>query len=369
MSARIARVRLFRPVTCALLIAGLLLGLASSHGVSAQQPTPTPSAPQGAATPTEGDVATQLRVEAPEGPFSTGEQFDVQLLIENVEHLAGFDVFIDYDHTQLRLVSGQMEPFFLEGEREPQCGDSPNGWVELSGNTSQIESDLSAVRGAVIQSNPPEDTVTAWFPATETDQALEAGQVERTRVFINCFSVGPPVSLGGAPGVSGSGQLATVSFEALGDGTAELPVSQSGLLLDEIDPPADPDGQVVMIPHDPQGASVELEGDGGGSSWFVIAVGALVLLLIVLIQVIPAWIICGKLGWARPLSLLSILPIIGLIFLLMLTWEALPRAGQSRWLMLLLLFPLLGLIMLFWLAFAGWKSQPGAPAVSGGAPP
>jgi hypothetical protein len=73
--------------------------------------------------------------------------------------------------------------------------------------------------------------------------------------------------------------------------------------------------------------------------------------------VIPAWVICGKLGWASPLGLLALVPLIGLIFIIILTWEALPRAGYTRWLMLLFIvpFPLIGLAFLFWLAFSEWR--------------
>jgi hypothetical protein len=67
-------------------------------------------------------------------------------------------------------------------------------------------------------------------------------------------------------------------------------------------------------------------------------------------------------GLAAATNLFALIPWIGLIFIVMLTWEGLPQAGATRWLMLLLLFPLLGLIMLFWLAFSEWKAptQPAA---------
>jgi hypothetical protein len=164
-----------------------------------------------------------------------------------------------------------MEPFFLEGEREAQCGDSPNGWVVLSGSSDQIETHLNEIQGVVTQPDDEEGTVTAWFPASETDKALEAGEVEETRVFVNCVSVGPPVSQGGSPGVSGSDALATVSFEAIGDGTAQLQLTDTALVLDDLDA----DGAVQTIPHETQSASVQLEGGGdSGSSWVVIAVAA-----------------------------------------------------------------------------------------------
>jgi hypothetical protein len=94
---------------------------------------------------------------------------------------------------------------------------------------------------------------------------------------------------------------------------------------------------------------------------FGLGIGELLILLpffffFSFVFVIPAWVICDKLGWPPPLSLLALLPWIGYLFVIALSWEALPRAGATRWLMLLLLFPLLGLVMLFWLAFSEWKA-------------
>ena len=261
----------------ALAVAATLAALLLAPSASlAQEATPTP---------TPGAATTILRVEAPEGPFSKGEQFDVQLVVENVEHLSGFEAYIAYNSDQLRLVSGQMEPLFLEGEREPQCLDSPNGWVELSGSVDQLDTKLNTIQGVITQPNEEEGTVTAWFPASETDKALEAGKVEQTRVFINCVSVGAAVSLGGPAGVSGSDALATMTFEAIGAGTAELQLQDTELLLDDVDPPGDPASQVIpSIPHETESASVELEGGGGGSSpWLIIGVaaGVVVALLVV----------------------------------------------------------------------------------------
>jgi hypothetical protein len=249
------------------LAVALAVALLAPSALRAQEATPTATAGE---QPPATD--TVLRVEAPEGPFAEGDQFDVQLVIENVDHLASIDAYIGYDSSQLRLVSGQMEPFFLDGEREAQCGESPNGWVVLSGSTSQIETALGEIQGVVTQPDDEGGTVTAWFPASETDKALEAGDVEETRVLVNCVSVGPPLSQGGSPGVSGSGTLATVTFEAIGGGTAQLQLTDTALVLDDLDA----NDAVQTIPHETQSASVELEGDGGdgGSSWLVIAVAA-----------------------------------------------------------------------------------------------
>lgn len=254
------------------MLSALLLGPTASL---AQEATPTP---------TPGAGTTILRVEAPPGPFSEGEQFDVQLMVENVEHLGAFEFYMEYDSDKLRLLSGQMEPFFLEAERQSDCS-GPNGWVELSGAVDQIETDLNTIQGVVVQRNEDEGRVTSWFPAEETDKALQAGHVERTRVFAFCVSRDAPASLGGQPGVSGSGVLATMTFEAIGDGPAELQLQDTDLLLDDVDPPGDPASQVIpSIPHETESASVELAGGGGGSSpWLIIGVAAGVAVALVVV--------------------------------------------------------------------------------------
>jgi hypothetical protein len=101
------------------------------------------------------------------------------------------------------------------------------------------------------------------------------------------------------------------------------------------------------------------------SGIFALGVPELLILAFVFafLYVIPAWIVCRKLGWPPPLSLLALLPWIGLIFGIMLAWEALPRAGATRWLVVLMLFPIAGIILLFWLAFSEWE-EPVTPVAA-----
>jgi hypothetical protein len=106
------------------------------------------------------------------------------------------------------------------------------------------------------------------------------------------------------------------------------------------------------------------------NTWvFGLGLGELFLFVFLPVLVVltwSAWIICGKLGWPRALSLLFILgslmlPVaIGFAFVL--AWESLPRAGYSRWLMLLVLVPLANIGLFVWLALIEWKQPVLEPA-------
>jgi hypothetical protein len=245
--------------------AALTAFLLAPAATRAQEATPTSTALP--------EAGTRLSLEAPGEPVKEGDRFDVTLRVDNVERMQAFEAFIEYDHNLLRLKDGQMESFFIDAEREAQCAVSPAGWVVLSGDVDSMVTDLQGIEGSIVQPDPERGQVTTWFPATETDRALELGKVERTRVFINCISLGPPISSGGPPGVSGSGDLATVTFEAVKGGVAQLQLQESTLLLDDIDAT----GDIPRIPHQAESAAVEIEGNDE-FPWLIVgaAIGAAV---------------------------------------------------------------------------------------------
>lgn len=70
--------------------------------------------------------------------------------------------------------------------------------------------------------------------------------------------------------------------------------------------------------------------------------------------------ICRRVDWSPWLVVLLFIPLVGLAFLVALTWRALPRAGYSRWLVVLLFLPILNVVMLLWLAFRHWPEGLGA---------
>ena len=178
------------------------------------------------------DEPALVKIDAPIEPIEAGEEFAVELLVENVEHLAAFDFTISYDPELVSYERVEDAGLFLAtGERE----------------------DISC----------PE--------ATSTEGKL----------IVFCVTNHPPFCLGGPTGASGSGLLARVFFKARGEGVAMLDLSDpTTLALDDINP-CDPNLNIPEIPHTRQSASVELLG-GGGLPWLIVGpiIGVVALLVI-----------------------------------------------------------------------------------------
>jgi len=68
--------------------------------------------------------------------------------------------------------------------------------------------------------------------------------------------------------------------------------------------------------------------------------------------------LCDNLGWSLWLTLLLFIPAVGLVFAVVLAWQALPRLGHSRALVLLAGVPVAGRLMLVWLAVQRWPKRP-----------
>ncbi len=87
-------------------------------------------------------------------------------------------------------------------------------------------------------------------------------------------------------------------------------------------------------------------------------VGPFELLLLVSV-VLVLWAVvrvCRRVGWCGWLALLALIPGVNIVFLLVLAWEALPRAGSSRWFTPFAIVPLAGGLMFVLLAFSRWPT-------------
>ncbi len=180
------------------------------------------------------DEPALVKIDAPIEPIEAGEEFAVELRVEDVEHLAAFDFTISYDP---ELVSyGRVEDaglFLTTGERaEITC---------------------------------PE--------AISTEGELNVFCVTNLGVRLFCW--------GGPAGASGSGLLARVFFKARSGGVAMLElIDPTTLALDDFSP-CDLNLNIPEIPHTRQSASVELLGDGG-FPWLIVGpiIGVVALLVI-----------------------------------------------------------------------------------------
>lgn len=169
------------------------------------------------------DALPMVSIEAPTDPVKVGGQFEVDVVVQDVEHVASFDFAIAYDTNLLSFqrVEG-VGDFLASGERQDLLCSDPMDQPGL--------------------------------------------------LSVACVTVDAPVCLGGAPGASGSGLLGTVIFKAEGEGLAALDlVSPTDLVLDDIDPCDAAEGATQEIAHGRNGATVQLvSGDDDGFPWIIV---------------------------------------------------------------------------------------------------
>jgi hypothetical protein len=158
-----------------------------------------------------------------------GEDFQIDILAEDVENLAAFQFSLSYDSSIINYVKVEEGPFLGSSEREPKC----------------------------------------------LDPRLEPGDPEVLR--FNCVTMGPPVSEGGPAGAEGSGVLAMVTFSPVGGGETPLEQLEGRLVAADINETGVP----IELETTVVSASLEVA-SSGGSSWLlwgpIIGVGALVLI-------------------------------------------------------------------------------------------
>lgn len=259
--------RLAGLLTLALVGALLLLTPARAQETPAASPPAeaTPGATPGTtpgSTPgaTSGEAVLRIEIVAPEVPVPVGDIIQARVVAENVEHLAGFSLFIAYDSDKLRPLEledggggtpaeGAEGPTGVNTEGVPVQSDQVGAFVEGSG------------RGQSLFCPPP---------------AEQAG-----RVSVICITNEAPVCLGGPAGASGSGVLAVIPFESKGGGVTSLGLTESTLALDDWADPCDPGvSSAEPILHTVQGASVELAPKDSASMLIIIIIVVAVVLAV-----------------------------------------------------------------------------------------
>ena len=163
------------------------------------------------------EALVRIQIDAPEEPVPAGEEFEAQVLVEDVEHLAGFGFTIEYDPKRVSPVSEEGEegtPPATPGEGLGP-GDRPVRILDVGAFLTESERREGLICGRPVASEGDEDGA-------------------RGTVAVSCVTTGPPVCLGGLPGVSGSGLLARVVFEAKGGGSTTLKLTDTTLVFDDI---------------------------------------------------------------------------------------------------------------------------------------
>jgi hypothetical protein len=178
-------------------------------------------------------------------PVKSGDTFRLIVLVDNVEHLAAFDVTVGYDPERLKPVPAAPTE---GGATDLGEGRSPVAVVD-EGKFLKENGERSNVVCSGGVGNDADNTVTVF-----------------------CNTVDAPVCLGGGAGASGSGVLAGIEFKSKGGGPTALEITDSTLVLDDVSPCDAEDFSAVEIEHTREDATVELSGGGGGGYTVVIVV-------------------------------------------------------------------------------------------------
>lgn len=189
-----------------------------------------------------------IRLEAPDQQVDVGDEFEVRVLVDDVEHLGSFDFAVAYDPERVSFV---------------------------------------AIRdaGAILTDDERRDIICV-DPLDEEGTAL-----------ISCVARDAPACMGGLGGVSGSGLLGRVVFRATSAGTAAMTLTiPTDLVLDDVQPCDPADGQAVIIPHETQGADVEIAGSDD-IPWLL--VGLIAAAALVVVGGGAAWLLLGRRGSAQ----------------------------------------------------------------------
>ena len=204
------------------------------------------------------ETLVSIEIVADLQPVPSGEEIEARVLVENVEHLAGFSFTIEFDPKRIEPIEDDVE--LPPGEQD--LGDLPVRALDV---------------GAFLtESERSEGIICARSVARDTD-----GDGKREAVVVSCVTTGPPLCLDGAPGVSGSGLLARVFFKSKGGGSTDLTLTASTLVLDDIEDCDIDEGGAQQIPHRPVHATVELEGGDGTSATVIGIIVAVVVIAVI----------------------------------------------------------------------------------------
>jgi hypothetical protein len=212
-------------------VASVLLVTSASAQLPEDEPTSTPVP--------DTDTTIRLEVDEPAEPLESGIEIPIRVTVDQVEHMAAFDVALGFDPDKVDFLRVEDQGQFLQDSDRGENMECP----ELEGT--------------------------------------------ETTVLVNCVTFGPPLCLDGAAGASGSGLLATVYFSSRGNGDATIELTTSTMALDDLPETCDPENdQVQAIPHlrgDPVTIPIVGGGGGGSSTGLIIGVIAGVAIAVVVV--------------------------------------------------------------------------------------
>jgi hypothetical protein len=252
----------------AVVAALLLLSAASAQETPAPTDSTSAAASPGAETPatTPGaletptvvtDTLVRIEVDQAVQPVSSGDEFEVRVMVDNVEHLSAFDFVLQYDPDRLEPV------------------EDPSGGTPAAGDAGGLGAEDVQIAGRLaefIETSPSGESSTCQGPYVR----------EQGFVLGVCVSLARPLCLDGPEGATGSGVLARIQFKSRGGEMTNLRLASSNLVSDDVEPPCDPeDFRLRRIPHRVQDTTVLLAGGGGGAGVLIgVIIGVVVVALL-----------------------------------------------------------------------------------------
>ncbi len=226
-----------------------------------EAPDASPEAPDEQETQ-ETSTRVFMELEAPGGePVHKGDTFLIHVMITDVEGLSAFDFRLGYD-------ADRVKPVSLDADGSAST-PTVDGDIGVGGGDVLVEGEL----GQFVADSPRGSLCSGPF----TRRTLQ------DVVLALCVGVAPPLCLDGPSGVDGSGRLGTVVFESRGGDMTDVVLLESGLVLDDVEPPCDPEGDLTLIriQHESGGPVTVLLSGGGSSSVLLIAIIAVVVAAVV----------------------------------------------------------------------------------------
>ena len=225
-----------------------------------EAPDASPEAPDELDTQ---DTSTRvfLEIEAPGGePVEDGDTFFVHVMVSDVEGLSAFDFQLGYDRDRVRPVPLDTD--------DSVSTPTTDGALGASGGDALVEGEL----GQFVADSPRGSLCGGPFIRGSLQDV----------VLALCAGVAAPPCLGGPAGVDGSGRLGTVVFKSRGGEMTDIVLVQSNLVLDDVEPDCDPEGDLVLIriSHDRGGPVTVLLSGGGSSSVLLFAIIAVVIVAV-----------------------------------------------------------------------------------------
>ena len=188
-----------------------LIALAVLLAITIASPTRAQETPEPTPGDTTDEAGPSVVVSPPVRLVQVGEEFVVEVLAEDVEHLASFQLEVEYDAEQVSYQRAEELGAFLE----------------------------SGARGDVTCGDPVVGDGTVAF---------------------SCETGGQPVCAGGASGASGSGLLGRLFFNSSSAGEAEFDLVATALVLDDVEPCGEDIGDEIAHGVDPSTVLITREG-------------------------------------------------------------------------------------------------------------